>query len=454
MSGWGMSFRKHACRAHLWKHDLSRVETVGQRIRLRTSTVSYHSFRSTLLAVQPAIANQEREQFSALSRRHFGNMSIPKRLLDAKYRGASRPQGDVDDTSQKHHGKLSTAILDDYAGIAAQIFEDIPGLHIDTYKDTIGLNDEDGLARLTSRLQPYTIVSSMRERTAFPSTLIKSLPNLKLLLTTGIRNASIDLAAASEQGIMVTGTVGARSERKGTSVIQHAPPGFDSTTQQTWALLLSLCSRIPRDNAALRAEPSAWQSGFTTALGGKTMAILGLGRLGANTARIAVQAFGMNVIAWSENLTQDKADAAAHSSGLAAGTYRAVSKEELFRNADVLSLHYVLSDRSRGIVGAQELAMLKSTSMIVNTARAALIDEDALMNTLQNGLIRGAALDVWWHEPLPANSPWRSYKGKSELVMSPHMGYVNDVTMRSWYEEQAEIVKLWMAGKEPKIRLN
>lgn len=134
----------------------------------------------------------------------------------------------------------------------------------------------------------------------------------------------------------------------------------------------------------------------------------------------------MNVIAWSENLTQEKADAAAETAGLPRGTFKAVSKAELFQNADVISLHYVLSPRSRGIVGKEELSMMRPTSVLVNSSRGPLIDEQALLEALQQGVIRGAALDVWWQEPLPADSPWRSYKGKGELVMSPHMGYVNE----------------------------
>jgi len=162
------------------------------------------------------------------------------------------------------------------------------------------------------------------------------------------------------------------------------------------------------------------------ALGGKTLGLCGLGKLGANAARIGAQGFGMNVIAWSENLTQEKADAAAETAGLPRGTFKAVTKAELFQNADVISLHYVLSPRSRGIVGDEELKMMKPSSVLVNSSRGPLVDEQALLSALQQGALRGAALDVWWQEPLPADSPWRSYKGKSELVMSPHMGYVNE----------------------------
>lgn len=322
----------------------------------------------------------------------------------------------------------SIAVLDDYGGIAHKHFSEIQGLTVNSFSETLNPGSQDGLEALAKRLQPYSIVSTMRERTPFPAELQKQLPNLKLLLTTGMRNASLDIANATEQGIIVAGTKGAKPGHPDHSKTAHLPPppGYDSTTQHTWALLLSLCGRIPQDDAALRSDKNAWQSGFSMALGGKTLGCLGLGKLGSNAARIGAQAFGMNVIAWSENLTQEKADSAAQAAGLPKGTFRAVSKEELFREADVLSVHYVLSDRSRGIVGSNELAMMKPTSVLVNTSRGPLIDELALLSALEQGLIRGAALDVWWQEPLPADSPWRKYNGKAELVMSPHMGYVNE----------------------------
>ena len=324
----------------------------------------------------------------------------------------------------------SIAILDDYGGIASKHFTDIPGLKVDSFAETLNPASEDGLQALADRLKPYTIVSTMRERTPFPANLQLQLPNLKLLLTTGVRNASLDIPTATSRGTVIAGTTGAKPGHPDHSAKESSqappPPGYDSTTQHTWALILSLCSRIPQDDAALKSNPQAWQSGFSLALGGKTLGLCGLGKLGANTARIGAQAFGMNVIAWSENLTQEKADAAAETAGLPRGTFKAVSKAELFQNADVISLHYVLSPRSRGIVGKEELSMMRPTSVLVNSSRGPLIDEQALLEALQQGVIRGAALDVWWQEPLPADSPWRSYKGKGELVMSPHMGYVNE----------------------------
>ena len=329
-------------------------------------------------------------------------------------------------SSQSH----SIAILDDYGDIASKHFTSINGLEVASFPETLDPASEDGLQALADRLKPYTIISTMRERTPFPASLQSQLPNLKLLLTTGVRNASLDIPTATSRGITIAGTTGAKPGHPDHSAKESAqappPPGYDSTTQHTWALILSLCSRIPQDNAALRSDPKVWQTGFSLALGGKTLGLCGLGKLGANAARIGAQAFGMNVIAWSENLTQEKADAAAEGAGLPRGTFKAVSKKELFENADVISLHYVLSPRSRGIVGSEELSMMKSTSVLINSSRGPLIDESALLKTLEQGGIRGAALDVWWKEPLPSDSPWRSYNGKSELVMSPHMGYVNE----------------------------
>ena len=329
-------------------------------------------------------------------------------------------------SSQSH----SIAILDDYGDIASKHFTSINGLEVASFPETLDPASEDGLQALADRLKPYTIISTMRERTPFPASLQSQLPNLKLLLTTGVRNASLDIPTATSRGITIAGTTGAKPGHPDHSAKESAqappPPGYDSTTQHTWALILSLCSRIPQDNAALRSDPKVWQTGFSLALGGKTLGLCGLGKLGANAARIGAQAFGMNIIAWSENLTQEKADAAAEGAGLPRGTFKAVSKKELFENADVISLHYVLSPRSRGIVGSEELGMMKSTSVLINSSRGPLIDESALLKTLEQGGIRGAALDVWWKEPLPSDSPWRSYNGKSELVMSPHMGYVNE----------------------------
>jgi len=360
----------------------------------------------------------------------------------------------------------SLAILDDYAGVAEQQFKDIPGLDVAVFPKTLNPKKPADLEQLVQRLEKFSVISTMRERTPMPKSLLTQLPNLKLLLTTGVRNASIDLEYCKQQGVIVAGTNAVRAKsydkdghpiHDDDSTTAPPPPGYDSTTQHAWSLLLSLASRIPIDNSRLRQDPSAWQSGFSVPLGGRTLGVVGLGKLGTSFCRIASAGFGMNIIAWSENITQEKADAAAEKAGLAKGTFKAVSKEELFTQADVISLHYVLSDRSRGIVGEKELSWMKKTAMLVNSSRGPLIDEQALLKCLNEGQIRGVALDVFWEEPLPADSEWRTtawgQDGRSMVVLSPHMGYVNEATMQTWYGEQADDVRRWIQGDEPKTRL-
>lgn len=351
---------------------------------------------------------------------------------------------------------VSVAILDDYPGIAPKHFSRISGIKVDSFPETLQATKRDDLEALVKRLTPYQVISTMRERTAFPAELQKQLPNLKLLMTTGPKNASIDMKAASEQGITVTGTVGGKPkhmENYSTDDLPPPPQG-NSVNQHSWALLLGLCGNIAKDDNALKTDSQAWQSGLAIPLGGKTLGLLGLGKLGTLMAQTGVQAFGMKAIAWSENLTQEKADAAAESVGLTKGTFKVVSKDELFKQADVVSVHLVLSDRSRGIVGQKELDMMKKSAIVVNTSRGGLIDEAAFLKALKEGTIRGAALDVYWEEPIPADSPWRSKDFKSEVVLSPHMGYANVGTMNRWYEEQAETLERWLKGEEVLHKLN
>ncbi len=205
----------------------------------------------------------------------------------------------------------------------------------------------------------------------------------------------------------------------------------------------------------MKSDPQAWQSGLAIPLGGKTIGIVGLGRLGALMAKTAVHGFGMEVIAWSANLTQEKSDAVAEGFGLAKGAFKVVGKEELFREADVVSLHLVLSDRSKDVVGREELGLMKKSSILLNTSRGGLIDEQALLDVVRKGGIRGVALDVYWEEPLPEDSPWRgSGEFQTEVVLSPHMGYVNAGTMNRWYEAQAENVERWIGGEELLHKMN
>lgn len=211
-----------------------------------------------------------------------------------------------------------------------------------------------------------------------------------------------------------------------------------------------------------KGSPAGWQTEMALGLQGKTLGLVGLGRIGAHVARVGVLAFGMKVVCWSANLTQEKADRLAEECGVpitGAGmideyekTFKVVGKEELFKTADVVSLHYVLSDRSRGLVGTHELACMKPSGLLVNTSRGPLVDEAALLDTLRNGRIRGAALDVFDIEPLPADSPWRNedwdVKGKSRVLLTPHMGYVEEGTLNTWYEETAENLERLIQGQE------
>ncbi|KXT07750.1 hypothetical protein AC579_1057 [Pseudocercospora musae] len=348
------------------------------------------------------------------------------------------------------------AVLDDYAGTSTKHFSRVQGLVVDDFPETLNAAKPGGLKALVERLKPYEVISSMRERTAFPAELQEQLPNLKLLMTTGTRNASIDLKAATENNIIVTGTKGDRPANQSADYEPPTPAGQSTVNQHAWALLLSLCGRIVHDDRALKTSPTAWQSSLIITIPGKTLGLLGLGKLGTMMAKTAVSAFGMNVIAWSENLTQEKADAAAESAGLAKGTFKAVSKEELFRQSDVVSLHVVLSDRSRGVVGTQELGWMKKSAVLLNTSRGGLIDEQALIETLKKGGIEGFATDVFWEEPIGPDSPWRKADdwAKSAVVLSPHMGYVNAGTMNRWYDEQAEILQRYLKGEELPTRLN
>lgn len=234
--------------------------------------------------------------------------------------------------------------------------------------------------------------------------------------------------------------------------------GPDSTTQHSIALILGIARGIATDDFVVKS--GGWQTDFATGLSGKTFATVGLGRLGGNVAKILYESFGMRVIAWSSSLTQEGADEKARSLGLPVEdedgekTFKAVSKAELFEQADVLSVHYVLSDRSRGLVGAEDLARLKKSALFVNTSRGPIVDEDALFEVLDQGKIRGAALDVYSIEPLPLDSKWRTTdwleegKGRGRVLLSPHMGYVEEGTMHNWYEEQVEIVERWHKGEE------
>ncbi|KAJ7460029.1 glycerate dehydrogenase [Mycena galericulata] len=358
----------------------------------------------------------------------------------------------------------SLAIIDDYLNTSAPHFAHIPPSQLQVTTFTQKLTED----ALVERLQPFELISTMRERTAFPGSLLRRLPNLKLLLATGTQFETFDLDTARALGIPVVAAPGlgrtdapaAPLKSKGTDI---RAGGAHPTTQHTWALILALARNVPFDDAALKSSPTAWQSRPATNLTGRTLGVVGLGRLGAAVARIAHLAWGMRVLCWSANLTQAKADAMAVQVGLAPDadgekTFRAVSKDELFRLADVVSLHYVLSPRSRGLIGAHELQLMQPSALLVNASRSALVDGPALLQALEHGKIGGAALDVFDVEPLPADSAWRrtdywGRAGRARLVTTPHMGYVDKGLMDAWYAETAENVERWLGGRDVLHRL-
>jgi phosphoglycerate dehydrogenase-like enzyme len=275
-------------------------------------------------------------------------------------------------------------------------------------------------AEVVKRLHVFEAVVLMRERTPFPRTVIEKLPNLRLIVTAGMKNASIDVDAAAARGITVCGT-----ETLGTP-----------TAELAWGLILSLARKIPQEFASLRL--GHWQSSLGTGLKGKVLGVVGLGRLGGQMAKIG-QAFGMNVIAWSPNLTDAKA---------AEAGARRVSKEDLFSRADVVTVHLVLGDRSRGTVGAAELARMKPTSYLVNTSRGPIVNEAALVEALQAHRIAGAAIDVYDREPVAKDHP---YLALDNLLATPHLGYVTQENYRLIYGQAVEDIRGFLDGKPVRV---
>lgn len=309
--------------------------------------------------------------------------------------------------------KTSIAVIDDWQDVASDVVDwsvlapigEVSFLH-EFPADT---------ATLVQRLQGFEVICVMRERTLFDEALLSQLPRLKLLVTGGMRNAAIDIKAAKRLGIVVCGT----------ESYKHAAP------ELTWALIMGITRNLVAEANSLR--DGKWQVGLGSDLHGKTLGILGLGSIGKWIARYG-QAFGMKVIAWSQNLTAE----AAAESGV---TY--VSKQELFEQADVLSVHLVLSDRSRGLVDAQALGWMKPSAYIINSSRGPIIDEAALIATLQQRKIAGAALDVFDIEPLPTEHPFRSL---DNVLATPHIGYVTENNYRTFFSQMIEDIQAWHAG--------
>lgn len=313
---------------------------------------------------------------------------------------------------------MNVAVLDDYQHVARD-FADWGSLgsnvNVQFFHDH--LEDEN---KLVARLAAFEIIAIMRERTPFQRSLIERLPNLKLLVTTGKRNASVDVKACQDRGVTVCGT--------GIS--------DGSTVELTWALLLAVVRGIPREERGM--HEGRWQVGLGMELRGKTLGVVGLGRLGSQVAKIGM-AFGMKVIAWSQNLSAQR------TSEVGA---EAVSKEELFARADVVTVHYVLGDRSRGLIGAPEFAKMKKTAYFVNTSRGPIVDSAALVEALRSGKIAGAGIDVYDREPLPMDDPLRK---APNAVLLPHVGYVSDGVYRVFYPDTVEDIKAWLAGKPVRV---
>lgn len=308
---------------------------------------------------------------------------------------------------------MRVAILDDYqsAALAAADWQSLHALaQFQVFTDP--MNDHDSLAH---RLHVFDCVVLMRERTPFPRALIERLPNLRLIVTAGLRNAAIDVDAATARGIQVCGTD-----------MQPYP-----TAELTWGLIIALFRGIVREDAALRA--GTWQTSVGRDLKGATLGVLGLGRLGAQVAAVG-QVFGMNIIAWSQNLT--KAKAAEHGATL-------VTREALFERADLVTIHLVLSDRSRGLVGAADLARMKPSAFLVNSSRGPIVDEAALIDALRHRRIAGAALDVFDREPLPRDHPLRTL---DNTILTPHLGYVTEANYRLIYGQAVEAIRGYIDG--------
>ncbi|MGH3518049.1 MAG: D-2-hydroxyacid dehydrogenase family protein [Haloechinothrix sp.] len=310
---------------------------------------------------------------------------------------------------------MRIAILDDYQNVALG-FAGWDSLNAEITVFTEPIPEAEEVVRA---LAGFDVVVAMRERTKFPADVLRRLPNLELLVSTGERNAAIDVAAARDAGIVVSGT----------GYVSHP------TAELTWALILAAARNLPAEERAVR--DGRWQQGVGTSLHGKTLGLIGLGRLGARVAEIG-QVFGMKTVAWSQNLTAERA--AEHG-------VTAMSREDLLRSADVVSIHLVLSRRSRGLIGAGALALMKPGALLVNTSRGPIIDQDALLDALHRGAIR-AALDVYDAEPLPADHPIRS---APNTVLTPHIGYVADDLYELFYRDAVADIAAFQAGKPIRI---
>ncbi|MER7481035.1 D-2-hydroxyacid dehydrogenase family protein [Streptomyces sp. NPDC126510] len=311
--------------------------------------------------------------------------------------------------------RLRCAVLDDFQKVATEV-ADWAGVADDVEVVTFDrhIEGEDDLA---AALAGFDIVVTLRERVPFPGSLIARLPRLKLIVASGMRNSVIDYAAADAHGVTVCGTASSST-----------PP-----VELTWALLLGLARGLVEESNALRSG-GPWQSTVGADLHGRRLGLLGLGKIGSRVAQVGL-AFGMRVGAWSQNLTRERADEV--------GVELAPSKEELLADSDFVSVHLALGDRTRGLLGRSELALLKPSAYLINTSRAAIVDQDALLDALHTGRIAGAGVDVFDVEPLPANHPMRT---APRLLATPHLGYVSRANYATYYGQAVENIRAFLAG--------
>lgn len=315
-------------------------------------------------------------------------------------------------------GTVRVALLDDYQGVALEAADWTAlgaGVEVEVFRDHV--RDEAPLLR---RLAPFDAIVAMRERTPFPESVLAGLPRLRLLVTTGMANASFDVAAATRLGIVVAGTAGL------------APP----TVELAWALILAAVRRLPQEDRAMRQ--GRWQTSVGVGLHGKTLGIIGLGRLGAQVAAIG-RAFGMRLVAWSQNLTAERA-------AECAAEY--LTKEALLVRSDVVTIHLKLSPRTAGLIGAADLRRMKPTAYLVNTSRGPIVEEAALVDALRTGVIAGAALDVFDEEPLPRGHPLLALEN---VVVTPHLGYVTRENYAIFYGEAAADVAAFLRGTPARV---
>ncbi|MGZ4467850.1 MAG: D-2-hydroxyacid dehydrogenase family protein [Nocardioidaceae bacterium] len=306
---------------------------------------------------------------------------------------------------------MRVAVLDDYQGVAREMadWSRVDG-EVDVFRDHVADPGE-----LVRRLQPYDVVVLMRERTPFPRAVVEALPHLRLLVTTGRRNASVDVDAARERGVTVCGTESSASA-----------PG-----ELTWALILGLSRHLVAEDGNVRS--GGWQTTLGRDLAGRTLGVVGLGRIGGQVAAVG-RAFGMEVLAWSQNLTSQRAEQVGAS---------AVPLDTLLARSDVVTVHLVLSERSRGLLGERELALMKPTALLVNTSRSGIVDTGALLAALRAGRLGGAGLDVYDEEPLPADHPLRT---SPRTLLTPHVGYVTEGVYRVFFEGVVEDIVAFAGG--------